>query len=77
MVQIFEYCLVDKVKKLGNEKLIILEQVFIAALDCGRIKLAEDCIRILISEFPESLRIMKCKAMVSLLITINSLIESQ
>jgi hypothetical protein len=64
VVQIFEYCLADKVKKLGNEKLIILEQVFIAALDCGRIKLAEDCIRVLISEFPESLRIMKLKAMV-------------
>lgn len=63
VVQIFEYCLADKVKKLGNEKLIILEQVFIAALDCGRIKLAEDCIRVLISEFPESLRIMKLKAM--------------
>jgi len=64
VVQIFEYCLADKVEKLGNEKLIILEQVFIAALDCGRIKLAEDCIRVLISEFPESLRIMKLKAMV-------------
>jgi len=37
--------------------------VFVAALDCGRIKLAEDCIRVLISEFPESLRIMKHKAM--------------
>jgi tetratricopeptide (TPR) repeat protein len=63
VVQIFEYCLADKVKKLGNEKLIILEQVFIASLDCGRIKLAEDCIRVLISEFPESLRIMKLKSM--------------
>lgn len=63
VVQIYEYCLADKIKKLGNERLIILEQVFIAALDCGRIKLAEDCIRVLISEFPESLRIMKLKAM--------------
>lgn len=63
VVQIFEYCLADKVKKLGSERLVVLEQVFIAALDCGRIKLAEDCIRVLISEFPESLRIMKHKAM--------------
>lgn len=41
----------------------MLEQVFIAALDCGLIKLAEDCFRILISEFPESLRVMKLKSM--------------
>lgn len=63
VVQIFECCLSDRVKKLGAERLVILEQVFIAALDCGRIKLAEDCICVLISEFPESLRIMKHKAM--------------
>jgi predicted Zn-dependent protease len=62
VVQIFENHS-DKIKKLGSERLIILEQVFVAALDCGRIKLAEDCIRILISEFPESLRVMKLKAM--------------
>lgn len=63
MVQIFEYCLADKIKKLGTERLIILEQVFMAALDCGRIKLAEDCIRVLMSEFPESLRVMKHRAL--------------
>jgi tetratricopeptide (TPR) repeat protein len=34
-----------------------------AALDCGRIKLAEDCIRVLMSEFPESLRVMKHRAL--------------
>lgn len=62
-MQIYEFCLADKVKKLGSERLVVLEQVFVAALDCGRIKLAEDCIRVLISEFPESLRIMKHKAM--------------
>lgn len=50
-------------KKLGSERLIVLEQVFMAALDCGRIHLAEDCVRELISEFPESLRILKHKAM--------------
>jgi ER membrane protein complex subunit 2 len=63
VVQMYDYCLVDKMKKLGSERLVVLEQVFVAALDCGRIKLAEDCIRVLISEFPESLRIMKLKAM--------------
>lgn len=62
MLQIYD-CLKDKLRKLGPERLVILEQVFMAALDCGRIKDAEDCIRVLISEFPESLRIMKLKAM--------------
>lgn len=63
MVQIYEFCLADRMKKLGAERLVVLEQVFIAALDCGRISLAEDCIRVLIIEFPESLRIMKHRAM--------------
>lgn len=63
VIQIFENVLEDNEKKLGSERLIILEQVFIAALDCGRIKLAEDRFRYLISEFPESLRVMKLKSM--------------
>lgn len=63
VVQIFECCLADKLKKLGVERLVVLEQVFTAALDCGRIKLAEDCVRLLNAEFPESLRVMKHKAM--------------
>lgn len=63
VIQIFHSVLAENVKKLGSERLIVLEQVFIAALDCGLIKLAEDCFRILISEFPESLRVMKLKSM--------------
>ena len=53
----------DKLTKLGNERLVVLEQVFIAALDCGRIELGEDCIRLLAAEFPGSLRVQKYKAM--------------
>lgn len=52
-----------KLPKLGNERLVVLEQVFIAALDCGRIELGEDCIRLLAAEFPGSLRVQKYKAM--------------
>lgn len=63
VIQIFHSVVAENVKKLGSERLIVLEQVFIAALDCGLIKLAEDCFRILISEFPESLRVMKLKSM--------------
>lgn len=63
VVSIYEYCIADRSKKLGVERHVVLEQVFLAALDCGRIKLAEDCYSELLAEFPESLRIMKHKAM--------------
>lgn len=53
----------EKVHKLGNERHLVLEQVFIAALDCGRISLAEDCVCTLQAEFPGSLRVQKYKAM--------------
>jgi predicted Zn-dependent protease len=55
--------LMDKQQKLGNEHLIVLEQVFIAALDCGRIRAAEDCVSMLNAQFPGSLRVEKYKAM--------------
>ncbi|XP_055603424.1 ER membrane protein complex subunit 2-like [Uranotaenia lowii] len=55
--------LADKQNKLGNERHLVLEQVMIAALDCGRIETAEDCIRILTAEFPGSLRVQKYKSM--------------
>lgn len=79
VIQIFHNVLAENVKKLGSERLIVLEQVFIAALDCGLIKLAEDCFRILISEFPESLRVMKLKSMLleALVSTIKDLIVSK
>ncbi|CAO1423311.1 unnamed protein product [Diamesa hyperborea] len=63
VVQIYDNVIGDKLKKLGTERLVVLEQVFLAALDCGRIKLAEDCIRMLVGEFPGSLRVQKYKAM--------------
>lgn len=89
VVQLWKCVVVDKLNKFGNERLIVLEQSFIAgnlqffsnfchyistfllkksyssvsALDCGQIELAEDCISLLASEFPGSLRILKYKAM--------------
>lgn len=40
-----------------------MEQVCIAALDCSRIKLADQCIEELLNEFPGSIRVHKLKAM--------------
>jgi ER membrane protein complex subunit 2 len=53
----------SKVTKLGNERHLVLEQVFIAALDCARYEIAEDCIEALHLEFPGSMRIQKYKSM--------------
>ncbi|XP_055542181.1 ER membrane protein complex subunit 2-like [Wyeomyia smithii] len=64
VMQLWDAILSDKQNKLGNERHLVLEQVMIAALDCNRIETAEDCIRVLIAEFPGSLRIQKYKAMV-------------
>lgn len=41
----------------------MLEQVCIAALDCNRIKIAEQCIEILSHEFVGSIRVAKLRVM--------------
>ncbi|GLV45262.1 ER membrane protein complex subunit 2A [Carabus blaptoides fortunei] len=63
IIELWETILEDKCHKLGNEKHVVLEQVCVAALDCNRIKIAEDCIKILSAEFPGSLRVHKYHAM--------------
>lgn len=63
IVQLWETVLQDKVQKLGNERHLVLEQVIIAAFDCGRIEIGTDCIRDLSLEFPGSLRVQKYTAM--------------
>lgn len=52
-----------KVNKLGNERHLVLEQVIIAALDAGRVEVADECIRVLTAEFPGSQRVQKYVAM--------------
>lgn len=42
---------------------LVYEQVCIAALDCSRIKIAEQCIKHLSDEFPGSARVHKLHAM--------------
>lgn len=60
---LWETVLEEKCQKLGNEKHLILEQVAIAALDCGSLNVAEKCIKQLSADFPGSLRVLKYKAM--------------
>ncbi|GAB0096541.1 ER membrane protein complex subunit 2 [Sergentomyia squamirostris] len=63
VVNLWEAVLEDKQHKLGNERHLVLEQVIIASLDCYRILVAEECIKILSVEFPGSLRVQKYRAM--------------
>lgn len=44
-------------------ELLILEQVCIAALDCNRIDVSDQCLKILLKEFPTSLRVRKLNAL--------------
>lgn len=63
VVDLWESTLKSKINNLGNEKYLVLEQVCIAALDCYRLALAEQCLKILMAEFPGSLRVHKYHAM--------------
>lgn len=63
VIQLWEKVLDEKQNKLDNERHLVLEQVIIAALDCNRIKIADDCISKLSIEFPGSLRVQKFHAM--------------
>ncbi|CAG0919511.1 unnamed protein product [Notodromas monacha] len=63
VVRLWEEVLMKHSSKLSSEKWLVLEQVFIAALDCGRYSLAEDCLNELRDQFPSSLRIKKLNGM--------------
>lgn len=44
-------------------ELLVLEQVCVAALDCNRIDIAAYCVKRLLIEFPQSLRVQKYSVM--------------
>jgi hypothetical protein len=44
---------------------LVYEQVYIAALDCHNISIANDCLNVLKAQFPKSLRVKKLLAMKS------------
>lgn len=64
--EIVEYgeCLIaEYASKLGDELWVLYEQVFVAALDCYRIDLAEECLAALHKQFPKSKRVFKLQGM--------------
>lgn len=63
MVELWEKFLSNSIGKLGDEGWLVLEQVLIAALDCGNTDLADSCLSELSRQFPGSLRVMRLRAM--------------
>ncbi len=63
VVEFGECLIMEHGNKLGDELWTIHEQVFIAALDCGRLDLATNCFYALKQQFPKSLRVKKLAGM--------------
>lgn len=64
--EIVEYgeCLIaEYANKLGDELWVLYEQVCLAALDCCRLDLAEECLIALHKQFPRSSRVNKLQGM--------------
>lgn len=51
----------DFFSNLGEEKWVVLEQVFLAALDCGDFQLSDTCLKKLQIQFPGSCRVQRLK----------------
>ncbi|KAH9373268.1 hypothetical protein HPB48_005013 [Haemaphysalis longicornis] len=62
-VELWRNVIARHVRKLGDEKWVVYEQVCIAALDCHEMALAKECLNKLDEEFPGSLRVKKLEAM--------------
>ncbi|MCL7021503.1 hypothetical protein MKW94_027070 [Papaver nudicaule] len=52
-----------KRSKLGGEEWTLYEQVAIAAMDCQRIDIAKDCVKVLQKQLPESVRVGRLEGM--------------
>jgi len=63
IVELWESVLSAYFDKLGDEGWLVLEQVFVAALDCHNMEVANFCLSKLNQEFPGSLRVKRLKAM--------------
>jgi len=63
VIAMWDSVLKDKIHKLGDEQYLVYEQVFVAALDCNRIDVANECLHALTAQFPDSLRIYKLQVM--------------
>ncbi|XP_050429088.1 ER membrane protein complex subunit 2-like [Adelges cooleyi] len=59
VLDIWDSSLKHKIKHLGNDRYLILEQVLIAACDCNRIDVAKSCLQMLLKKFPDSHRVRR------------------
>lgn len=57
IVAIWETVLKQNVSNLGDEQYVVLEQVYIASLDCNRTDIANECLQALTRKFPDSYRV--------------------
>nr|CAG4642002.1 EOG090X0CGE [Eurycercus lamellatus] len=63
VVDLWQAILSNHINRLGDEGWLVLEQVFIAGLDCHNMEVANFCLSKLNQEFPDSLRVKRLKAM--------------
>ncbi len=63
VVELWQSVLAKNLSRLGDEGWLVLEQVFIASLDCHNMDLAKFCHKKLEHQFPDSLRVQRLKAM--------------
>ena len=63
VVELGECLILEHGNKLGDELWTIYEQVFLASLDCSKMDLATMCLKELNTQFPDSVRVKKLKAM--------------
>ncbi|GIX95275.1 ER membrane protein complex subunit 2 [Caerostris darwini] len=63
IVEIWQDVLSNYTHKIGDEKWLVYEQVCLAALDCHRLDIAQECLEALDKQFPGSLRVRKLRAM--------------
>ncbi|KAK3923910.1 ER membrane protein complex subunit 2 [Frankliniella fusca] len=63
VVDLWDNYLQSNIHKLGDERLLVWEQVCVAALDCNRMDVVDVCLVSLATEFPSSMRVRKLQAM--------------
>jgi len=62
-VEIWEHVLSRHPNSLGDELWIVYEQIVVASLDCARLDIAQECLQALSTQFTNSDRVLKLRAM--------------
>lgn len=59
ILDLWQTLVAPSINKFGDEKWLVYEQVFLAALDCNNLSVAADCIAALKAQFSSSTRVKK------------------